>query len=119
MSDRGAAGSGPPADPRDAEGGGGNGAGASDAPPTAEERLAEDAERPTISLDRYFTQRKPVARVSVTHVITIVLMLGALVMIFSFKNRCGLMVANMFEQVAGPASRPVDRKPGIPVENPR
>lgn len=116
MSDREAAGGGDSADePHE----GGNGASAaSDVPPSSEQRIAEDEERPAINLERYFSQRKPRVRISMMHVVTLVLMLGALVMIFMFKNRCGLVVANMFEQVSGPTA-PADRKPGLPVENPR
>lgn len=89
--------------------------------PSAAQRIAEDEEeRPAINLQRYFTQRRPRTRASTMHIVTLVLMVAAVVMIFLFKDRCGLMVATMFDQVSGAASQPAERnQPGIPVTPPR
>ena len=55
-----------------------------------------EEEQPKITLDRYLSRRRPPLRSTWSQVASLVLMLIALIMIFAYKNRCGLAVADFF-----------------------
>ena len=70
---------------------------------------ADPAEQPPrISLDRYMSRRRPPLKSPAMQIFSLLMMLTALIMIFAFKNRCGLAVADFFggtQQTSQPASQ--------------
>ncbi|MBW2733595.1 MAG: hypothetical protein JRH20_14500, partial [Deltaproteobacteria bacterium] len=54
---------------------------------------------PRITLDRYYSRRRPAIRSGWTHIVSLVAMLVALVMIMIYKDRCGHQVSELMGTV--------------------
>lgn len=62
----------------------------------------QDAEEPQITLDHYYSRRRPPIKSGWTHIVSLIAMLAALVMIMIYKDRCGQQVSELMGTM-GPA----------------
>ncbi|MCA9665998.1 MAG: hypothetical protein KC503_10435 [Myxococcales bacterium] len=81
--------------------------------PTESELEAIEPQEPEvkITLDRYLSKRRPPPRSRWSLIASLILMLGALLMIFTFKNRCGLYAVDLLGGVTGTGSGTAKKAP--------
>jgi hypothetical protein len=60
----------------------------------------EDEDEPRITLDRYFSRRRPSPRMGWAQVVSMIAMLVGLLLIVFYKDQCGGLVGRFMNQVA-------------------